>query len=65
MLYRHGYGLANGDDDDTVDGDADDDEEWRKGKAVLCGHSLGGGPCAWVLRDAVSLFVALFGGSLN
>ncbi|KAM0755386.1 hypothetical protein T439DRAFT_1951 [Meredithblackwellia eburnea MCA 4105] len=55
MLYRHGFGLTNilESDEESVSGHEDgDDDEWRRGKAILVGHSLGAGPVAWLLRDA-------------
>lgn len=54
-LWRHGFGATweeFSDDDESADG-----EEWRRGRAVLVGHSLGAGPCSWTLRDAVSHFL--------
>lgn len=49
MLYRHGFGLTK-----NHDSRSDEDfEEWRTAKAVLLAHSLGAGPVAWLLRDAV------------
>lgn len=45
MLWRHGF---------TVADEGGEQEEWRKGKVILVGHSLGAGPCAWMLRDGVS-----------
>ena len=51
MLWRHGFGLTS--DDDESDGESVvDAEEWRRGRAVLVGHSLGAGPVGWCLRDA-------------
>lgn len=49
MMRRHGFGLEG------EEGEAEAEaEEWRKGKVVLVAHSLGSGPVAWLLRDAVS-----------
>lgn len=49
MLFRHGFGLTN------TEVEEGEEEEWRRGKAILLGHSLGSGPVTYVLRDAVSL----------
>lgn len=45
MLWRHGFGV-------TFEENDDEDEEWRRGRAVVVGHSLGAGPVGWLLRDA-------------
>lgn len=55
MLRRHGFEVpreSRADDDDAEV--EEEEEEWRRGKVILMGHSLGSGPCAWILRDAVS-----------
>ena len=46
MLWRHGFGVTWPEDSDS------EEEDWRRGRAVIVGHSLGGGPCGWMLRDA-------------
>lgn len=51
MMRRHGFGLEA--EEDGGEGE-EEGEEWRKGKLILVAHSLGSGPVAWLLRDAVS-----------
>ncbi len=58
MIWRHGFGITDApppdDDEDnsTQDGSDDGSDEWRRGKVILTGHSLGSGMMGWVLRDA-------------
>lgn len=55
MLWAHGFGLTSLDADEN-DSDFDeehDEEEWRRGKAIVIAHSFGTGAAAWLLRDAV------------
>lgn len=51
MLWRHGFGITF---DDSAESD-EEDEDWRRGRAVFVGHSLGAGPIGWILRDAPDL----------
>ncbi|BGO92753.1 hypothetical protein NBRC10512_007872 [Rhodotorula toruloides] len=54
MLWAHGFGLTSLDADEN-DSDFDeehDEEEWRRGKAIVIAHSFGTGAAAWLLRDA-------------
>ncbi|KAK4057624.1 hypothetical protein OIO90_001271 [Microbotryomycetes sp. JL221] len=54
--------VIDDDDNSSVDSDLsetseiidndDEEEDWRRGRAIIVGHSLGGGPCSWILRDA-------------
>ncbi|KAK4055256.1 hypothetical protein OIV83_000538 [Microbotryomycetes sp. JL201] len=50
-LWRHGFG-ATWEEEAGEGSSKDDGEEWRRGRAVIVGHSLGAGPCSWTLRDA-------------
>ena len=57
MVWRHGFGLtdappAEDEDESSEDGTDDGSDEWRRGKVILCGHSLGSGFMGWLLRDA-------------
>ncbi|KAM0793411.1 hypothetical protein ACM66B_000862 [Microbotryomycetes sp. NB124-2] len=49
-LWRHGFGATW--EEDASESSSRQDEEWRRGRAVIVGHSLGAGPCSWTLRDA-------------
>lgn len=63
MLWAHGFGLTSVEpnDDDSVLEDEDDEEDWRRAKAVVIGHSAGSAMVGWLCRDAVRfpLFSAL------
>lgn len=48
-LWRHGHGATWEEDHDAED---DETERWRRGRAVLVGHSLGAAPVGWMLRSA-------------
>ncbi|KDE09733.1 hypothetical protein MVLG_00135 [Microbotryum lychnidis-dioicae p1A1 Lamole] len=60
-LWRHGFGLANDTSDsvDPISGDEDDDEDWRRARCVVVGHSLGGGTSGWILRDAPDIVAGM------
>ena len=46
MMIRHGFGKGK---------DGGEGETGKEGKAVVVCHSMGAGPTAWLLRDAVSV----------
>jgi hypothetical protein len=37
----------------------DEDEEWRRGKAIVVAHSAGAGMAGWLMRDAPDVVAGL------